>query len=95
MAVGFSQMRYGTRTYADFGLELGRLTGQVVTNFDCLPNATVDALPVWATEHSASAEQCQRIVLGTTVVECNVPKYVFLFPSQVDIDAEEVGWVNG
>jgi len=86
----------GTGTYADSGLELGCATGQVLAEFDCLPNATVDALPVWATKHGAGAEQCQRIVHGTGVVECNVPEHVFLdLLSQVDIDAKEVGWEGG
>ena len=78
-------------TYADFSLGLTCVTGQVLTDFDCLPNPTVDALPVWTAEHGAGAELCKRIVFGS-VVHCDVPKHIFVdLLSQVDVDPKEVG----
>lgn len=84
-------MGCGTGTYANFGLDLTCATGQVLTNFNRLPDPTVNALPFRPTEYGAGAEQCQRIILGTSIVDCNVPKHVFVdLLGQVDIDAEEV-----
>ena len=78
-------------TYSDSRLELSVGAGKVLTSFNGLAHATVDALPVGATEHGARAEKGQGIVLGACIVDGNIPEHVFAdLLSEIDVDTQEV-----
>ena len=79
-------------TYSDSRLELSVGAGKVLTSFNGLAHATVDALPVGAAEHGARAEEREGVVLGTSIVHGNVPEHVLVdLLREVDVDAQEVG----
>ena len=82
---------YATEVSSDSGLELGLTAWEVLAVFNRRPETQVDTLPVRATEHRAGAEQRQRIILGTGVVNCDVPEHVLSnLLGQVNVDTEEV-----
>lgn len=76
----------------DGGLELGVAAGNVLTGLNSLLDSTIDALPVGATEEGPGAKEGKRVVLGTSIVDRDVPEHVFVdLLGEVDTDAEEVG----
>lgn len=79
-------------TYPDLRLQLSAGARQVLAGLDGLTHATVDGFPVRAAEHGASTEKGQWVVLGTSIVDRNVPQHVLAdLLGEVDVDAQEVG----
>ena len=64
----------------------------ILTRLDGLPHLAVDSHPVGTTEHGTGAEESERIVLGTSIVDGNIPKHVFTnLLGQVNVDTQKVG----
>jgi hypothetical protein len=76
----------------NLGAELRVCAREVLAGLNGLAEARVDVLPVRTTEHSASAEERERVVRGTGVVDSDVPEHVLVdLLREVDVDAQEVG----
>jgi hypothetical protein len=53
---------------------------------------SVDRHPVRTTEHGAGAEEGEGVVLGTGIIDGDVPQHVLAdLLREVDVDAQEVG----
>lgn len=80
-------------TYSDGRLQLRVGAGEILPTLDGLAHATEDVLPVRTAEHGASAKECQRVILGASIVDGNVPEHVLGDPlREVDVDTQEVGY---
>jgi len=87
-----SQYTRTTEIGSNFGLELRVATRDILSSLDSLAHTTVDTLPVGTTEHSAAAEERKRIILCSSIINCNVPKHIFTnLLGEVDVNAKEVG----
>ena len=54
-------------------------------------NTREDTFPVRSTVHGAGPEKSQRVILGTGVVNSDIPEHVVAdFLSEIDIDTQEV-----
>lgn len=79
-------------THSNFGPELRVSTGQVLTSLNRFFHTTIDSLPVRTAEHGTSTEESQWIILGTGIVDGNVPQHIFAnLLGQVNVDTQEVG----
>ena len=84
------------KTHPNSCLQLRIGSWKVLSTLDSLLDASVDGVPVRPAEHCAGAEQGQWIILGTGVVDGNVPKHVLAdLLGQVNVDAQKVGYVEG
>jgi hypothetical protein len=78
----------------DLGLELRIAAGNVLPGLNGLFQLAVDVGPVGAAEHGARAEERERVVVRAGVVDGDVPQHVFVdLLRQVNVDAEEVGYI--
>jgi len=84
-----------TEIRPDFGFQLRGAAWDVLPALDGLSHLTVDGHPVRTSEHGTRAEERKRVVLGTRVIDSNVPEHVFAdLLREVDVDAQEVGWYH-
>lgn len=80
-------------TYPDGRLELRVRAGEVLSALNGLVHTREDVLPVRTAEHSARAEERQRVVLGASIVDGNVPEHVLGdLLREVNVDTQEVGY---
>lgn len=63
----------GILTYANGSLQLRLGAGQVLAGLDSRPHLLVDMLPVGTAEHRTGAEQGERVVSCTRIVDRDVP----------------------
>jgi hypothetical protein len=62
-----------------------------LSRFNCLTHAAIDGLPVGTTEHRTRAEQSQRIIICSGIVDSNIPEHVVgNLLREIDIDTKEV-----
>lgn len=89
---GLGEDAGATEVGSDLGLQLRLAARDILTSLNSLAHLTVNAHPVGATEHGTGAEESQGIVLGSGVVDCNVPQHVLAdLLGKVDVDTKEVG----
>lgn len=87
-----SNVTHTTEISTDGRLELRLASRQVLSVFDRRPQAQVDALPVRTTEHGTSTKKSQWVVLGTSVVNGDVPEHIFAnLLGEIDVDTQEIG----
>lgn len=79
-------------TYPDFRLQLRCAPWKVLPSFYGLSHLSVNRHPVRASKHRAAAKKSERVVLGTGVINSNIPQHIFPdFLREIDVDPEEVG----
>lgn len=62
-----------------------------MARLNCLAHTAIDRLPVGAAKHRTRAEQRKRIILGSSIVNGDIPEHVITnLLREVDIDAKEV-----
>lgn len=82
-----------TTTYPNSRLELRVGAGKILSALNSLAHTPKDVLPVRTAEHSARAEERQRVVFGASIVDGNVPEHILGdLLCEVDVDTQEVGY---
>jgi hypothetical protein len=87
----------GIQTYsAEIGsnarAKLALRTGEVLAGLNGFADIGVDRGPVWTSVHGTSAEECQGVVLCTSIVDNDIPHGCLVeLLRKVNVDAQEVG----
>jgi hypothetical protein len=77
--------------YPNFGLQLRGTTRQIVSTFNRPAQSPVDGHPVRAPEQRTRTQERERIILGTGVVDDDIPQHIFIdLLREVNTDAKEV-----